>query len=92
MHMHVLCEQNYGDQGTAGTVLAPDQFTSRGISDADLTKLKPKEQINAIFIAAELHETHDFEAVWATAQELDGTGGTSHGATIRSFQAALDTF
>eukprot|EP00041_Stephanoeca_diplocostata_P015509 m.296385 g.296385 ORF g.296385 m.296385 type:complete len:465 (-) comp20059_c0_seq1:87-1481(-) len=82
---------NYGDQGTAGTVLAPDKFTSRGISDADLRKMKTKEQIEAIFLAADLNQTHDFEAVWTKAQELDGTTNTPHGATIRSFKAALDS-
>lgn len=75
--------KNYGDQGSVATVLAPSKLTLKGISVRDFSAIRSKGNIKAIFEAAELNKSLDFEAVWAEA------AGEGEAISIADFQATL---
>lgn len=74
---------NYGDQGEAATVLNPSKLTLKGISLRDATTSRSQDEIRTIFNAASLHETLDFDAIWARA------AGDNNRISINQFQEAL---
>lgn len=76
--------RNFGNEGGVGTVLTPNSATRNGLDDYELGVGRTRAQIETIFKNAGLEATHDFEKVWASAQQADGT------VSFNSFQKTLD--
>lgn len=75
---------NYGDQGTVGIIMNPNNHTVRGLDEKDVLCPRPQSQIRQIFDAAGLGNSHSFDDVWARAQDAYGR------VSVVSFQHALD--
>ena len=64
-------------------MIAPSKLTLKGISVRDFSVMRSKDNIRAIFEAAELNKSLDFEAVWSEA------AGNGEAVSIADFQATL---
>lgn len=78
---------NYGNDGTAWSLLTPSVFAQHGIYENDVLQPRSKEEIHQIFTKVGYSmPPHVFDQTWETAKSLNPYGEVS----VEEFRAALD--
>ncbi|CAH1790543.1 unnamed protein product [Owenia fusiformis] len=83
-----VCDRtNYGDESDAFGLVNPSIFSTRGLSEKDFLRARPKEEIRQVFTNIGVHMTlGDFDKIYDQAASFDPRGQVS----IELFRSVLD--
>ena len=82
-------KKNYGNDGTAWTLVAPSVFALHGVYESDVLKPRSKQEIQKIFQNVGYEIPQDlFESTWDSAKSLNPYGEVS----VEEFRSALEQF
>ena len=82
-------KKNYGNDGTAWTLVAPSVFAMHGVYESDVLKPRSKDEIRSIFKNVGYEIPQDlFESTWHSAKALNPYGEVS----VEEFRSALEQF
>lgn len=85
--------QNYGNEPTAGQLLAPPKCVDLGVKEEHLLQLRSREEMLALLTEARIGmEDEEFQAVFVMAAATEGFQGPQQQCRLESFMAARQQY
>eukprot|EP00741_Cyanophora_paradoxa_P009437 tig00000144_g9141.t1 len=80
--------QNYGNEPEAVDLLYPSKYAPIGIHDTDMLKVRAKEELKDIVVAAGIAHADEFDRVFEKARTYDEAGAGAR-VNVETFRRAL---